>query len=73
MKEDGIMGFCRGLPLSIFLCIHSLIFMYTYENVNKVLGFAYGSKMENTFKDSLKPALSSIISKFLASSLVYPF
>ena len=68
IREDGVFGFYRGLSISLFLCTHSVMFMGLYEKINSLLSFDRSGGGSQAWK----PLASAVLSKIVASSLMYP-
>eukprot|EP00347_Sterkiella_histriomuscorum_P013088 403366067 len=67
-KHEGIKGFYRGFVPSIFLSTYGIIQMFTYENINHILG--YNSQSKN--KDMWIPFFTGGLSKSVASITLLP-
>ena len=70
LVNEGPSSFFKGLGPAMVLSSYGVIQMYTYENVNKLLGYQSGQKM--TGENFLIPFLTGGISKSIASLLLTP-
>ena len=68
--NEGPTSFFKGLGPSLLLSTYGIVQMYSYENINKFLGYQTGQKM--TKDNFLIPFLTGGFSKSLASFLLMP-
>ena len=68
--NEGPTSFFKGIGPSVILSTYGIIQMYSYENINKFLGYQTGQKM--TKENFLIPFLTGGFSKSLASLSLMP-
>lgn len=66
-KSHNIWGFYRGFSLSLALSAHGIILMYSYENLKEKM-----VKYDNLISINQQPLICGLISKLLASCLLFP-
>ena len=69
-KHEGLTKFYAGYIPSLFMSLHGVIQMYTYENINKAVGFKTGQKM--TKDNFFVPFITGGISKSCAAATLMP-
>ncbi|CDW89152.1 UNKNOWN [Stylonychia lemnae] len=67
-RHEGIKGFYRGFLPSIFLSVYGIIQMFSYENINHLLGYNQSSQK----KDMWIPFFTGGFSKCFASVALLP-
>jgi hypothetical protein len=70
MISEGPKSFFKGYLPSLFLASYGMIQMYSYENVNYLLGFKSNQKM--TMDNFFIPFMTGGFSKCFASATLMP-
>ena len=68
--NEGIKSFFKGYVPSLFLATYGMIQMYSYENINFLLGYTSGQKM--TWDNFMIPFITGGFSKCFASAFLMP-
>ena len=70
LVNEGFKSFFKGYLPSLFLATYGMIQMYSYENINYLLGYTSGQKM--TWDNFMIPFLTGGFSKCFASAFLMP-
>lgn len=70
LLNEGPKSFFRGYIPSLFLATYGMIQMYSYENINFLLGYHSGLKM--TWDNFMIPFMTGGFSKCFASATLMP-
>ncbi len=66
-RREGLLALYNGYPASLALCSIGIVQMISYEKIMKVLGYTPSAKKLGI------PFVAGTLSRFIATSLLYPF